>query len=270
MNSKIAILKTMISKPHFINLRKGLIFGYFLLFSFLVLAQNNTDLFEKGNQFYKSQNYQEAIDQWKQIIENGEASPELYFNLGNAYYKLNKVGPAIYYYEKAKKLAPSNASINNNLTFAKNARVDVIEPLPDTLLHKLYKTISGMLSHKGWAIASIVFSVSFSVLFLLYYFSFSEHKKRLFFITALLSLFFLLGSLTLAFMTHLDIKNDKAAIVFATSTQVKTEPNMNSETGFTLHEGTKVHVLEELDNWTHIMLENGKEGWIISQDIKKL
>lgn len=267
----IAIInKKMILNTQNKMLKKEILTAVFLLFSALIFSQNNTALFEKGNQLYKSQNYQEAIDQWKKIIKNGETSEDLYFNLGNAYYKLNKIGPAIYYYEKAKKLAPNDASINNNLTYAKNARVDVIAPLPETIFNKLYKTVSGMLSHKGWAIASIVFSVSFSILFLLYYFSFSEHKKRLFFITAMLSLIFLLSSLTLAFMTHLDIKNDHTAIVFATESQVKTEPNMNSETAFTLHEGTKVQVLDKLENWTHIMLENGKEGWIISQDIKKL
>ncbi len=240
-----------------------------LLLSFLSSAQNNA-LFEQGKQQYKSQNYQEAIATWKKIIENGQHSSDLYFNLGNAYYKINKIGPAIYYYEKALQLNPNDAEIKNNLLFAKNARIDVIEPLPETLFHKWYVAVSGLLTYTGWAIASVVFSFLVTLLFLLYYFSFSEGKKRLFFITSLVALLFLIGSFTMAFLTYSDSKNNHPAIVFSESTQVKTEPNMGSETAFTIHEGTKVQVLEKEDNWAHILLENGKEGWVPSEDINEL
>src|SRR5690554_7793015 len=73
------------------------------------------------------------IYSWKDILQNDEVSAELYYNLGNAYYRLNQIGPSIYYYEKALQLAPNDADIKNNLAFAENARIDAIEPLPQSI-----------------------------------------------------------------------------------------------------------------------------------------
>ncbi len=257
------------------TLKKGRIsvtaIAFFMFFvgSCVVTAQN-TALFEQGKQHYKSQNYQEAITNWKKIIESGKHSSDLYFNLGNAYYKLNKIGPAVYYYEKALQLNPSDKDIKTNLKFAQNARIDVIEPLPETLFHKWYKSISGILTYNGWALASVVFVLLFALLFLLYYFTLSEGKKRLFFVTSLVSLVFFALSITMAFLTFSEEKNNHPAIVFAEATQVKNEPNMGAETTFTLHEGTKVQILETDDSWVLIQLENGKQGWMPKTDLKAL
>jgi len=250
---------------------KTITLAFVLLFVglFTITAQN-TALFEQGKQQYKSQNYQEAITNWKKILEDGKHSAEVYFNLGNAYYKLNKIGPAIYYYEKALHLNPSDKDIKTNLRFAKNARIDVIEPLPETVFHKWYKSISGILTYNGWALASIIFVILFTLLFLLYYFTLSEGKKRLFFVTSLVSLAFFICSITMAFLTFSEGKNNHPAIIFAESSQVKNEPNMGAETVFTLHEGTKVQILETDDNWVLIQLENGKEGWMPKTDLKAL
>ncbi len=246
-------------------------FGFVVLFFISVMGwSQNAALFEQGKEQYKAQNYQEAISTWKKIIDNGQHSAEVYFNLGNAYYKLNKIGPAIYFYEKALQLNPADKDIKTNLQFAQNARVDVIEPLPKTLFQKWYNTLSSILTFDGWAVASVVFSFAFSLLFLLYYFSFSEGKKRLFFLSSMLFLFLFTGSFLLAFLTYSDSQNNHPAIVFTESTQVKTEPNMGSETAFTLHEGTKIQLLEEEDNWARIQIENGKEGWIPLEDVKGL
>src|SRR5690554_7167718 len=103
---------------------KTLFYIGLLLISTIGFSQSE-HLFEKGKDHYKNQEYQKAINAWKGILQNEEVSAELYYNLGNAYYRLNQIGPSIYYYEKALQLAPNDADIKNNLAFAENARIEI-------------------------------------------------------------------------------------------------------------------------------------------------
>ena len=237
--------------------------------STIAVAQNQ-ELFAQGKERYKAEKYQEAIDAWLKILASGEHSSALYFNLGNANYELNNIGPSIYYYEKALQLDPTDSEIKNNLRFAQNATIDVIEPLPRTVFSKWYTNVSGILTYEGWAIATVIFSSSFVVLFLLYYFSFSEGRKRLMFVSSLFMMIFLLGSLTMAFRTYNDFTKNNPAIIFAESTEVKNGPTIGSEVAFVLHEGTKVQILERDNDWARIQLADGKDGWILVDDIKEL
>lgn len=248
--------------------KKGLLM-MILLVSMSSFAQNGP-LFEQGKELYKAEKYQEAVNSWMKIIDNKQHSSELYFNLGNAHYKLNNIGPSIYYYEKALLLAPNDNDIKNNLAFAKNATVDDIEPLPKTIFNKWYTTIADVLTFEGWAMATVALSIGFALLFLLYYFSYSEEKKRLFFMTALLSILFFGMSISMAFSTYEDAIKNQPAIIFSESIEVKDAPNLGSETSFTLHEGTKVQIIEKEDDWVKIEIANGKEGWIPLSDLKEL
>ena len=230
----------------------------------------NAPLFEQGKSLYKVEKYQEAIISWMKILDHKSHSAELYFNLGNAHYKLNNVGPSIYYYEKALLLAPNNRDIKNNLSFAENTRIDAIEPLPKTIFYKWYHTISDQLNYDGWAYASVFLGVIFVVFFLIYYFSYSEIKKRFFFISSAILILLLGMSLSMAFSTYEYAINNKPAIIFAASSDVREAPNLGSEISFILHEGTKIQILEKDTDWGLIEIANGKEGWIPLTDLKEL
>lgn len=205
-----------------------------------------------------------------QVLDNGEHSAELYFNLGNAQYKLNHIGPSVYYYEKALQLAPNDADIKNNLAFAENARIDSIEPLPETFFSKWYSSIAEIFTFNGWAILAVVFSMLFVGLFLFYYFAFTEKRKRLLFASSMFAGLFLLASLTMAFLTYGDYTKEQPAIIFASEIEVKTEPSMGSNVAFILHEGTKVQISAQDGNWYRISLADGKDGWIPASDLKQL
>jgi tetratricopeptide (TPR) repeat protein len=235
----------------------------------LVGAQDAT-LFNQGNENYKAELYNQAIQNWKKILDNGNHSAALYFNIANAHYKLNEVGPSIYYYEKALQLAPNDAEIKTNLSFAENAKIDAIEPLPKTVFSKWYDAIATVLTFDGWAILAIVFSSFFVVFFLAYFFAPQEQKKRFFFTTAMLSVFLFIGAFTMAYLTYQDVRKDTPAIIFAEEIDVKTAPKLNSDTTFVLHEGTKVQILDTNGDWLLIRIINGKDGWIPASDVKKL
>lgn len=248
---------------------KKLFFIVVFFISFIGSTQNNA-LFEQGKEQYKAEKYQEAINNWMKIISNGEHSSSLYFNIANAYYKRNQIGPSIYYYEKALQLSPNNSEIKNNLLFAQNATVDAIEPLPQTLFAKWDTNLSKLLTFNGWAWTSVFATILFMLFFLGYYFSYQSQKKRMFFLSSLVSLFVILTGLIMAFRTFHKAENKKEAIVFSEVSDVKNEPRLSSETTFKLHEGTKVSIKETEDNWCKILLVDGKEGWILLEDIKVL
>ncbi len=248
---------------------KKLLYILILLVSFSSIAQNQ-NLFDQGKELYKNGKYQQAINAWMQILDKGEHSAELYFNLGNAQYKLNHIGPSVYYYEKALQLSPNDSDIKNNLAFAENARIDSIEPLPQTVFSKWYKSISGIFTFNGWAILAVVFSIFFVAFFLFYYFAFSERRKRLLFVSSMFTGILLVASLTMAFLTYGDFSKKQPAIIFSSEIEVKTEPSMGSNVAFTLHEGTKVQITAQDGNWYRIALADGKDGWIPATDLKQL
>jgi tetratricopeptide (TPR) repeat protein len=241
-----------------------------LLISGFSKAQTANDLFKKANELYKEGGYLEAIETYEKIEDSLLVSSELYYNIGNCYYKLNKVAPTIYNYEKALQLDPLNLDASNNLVFAKRLTIDNIEEVPKSFLQKFNKNYLQKLSYNQWAIVAVLFSFLVTVLFLLFYFSNIPSRKRFFFTTSILSLLLLIVSLFITYNQYTLEKNTIEAIIFAEETPVKNAPTINSEDVFTLHEGTKVLVLDEIDEWKKIKLADGKIGWILSENLKVL
>jgi tetratricopeptide (TPR) repeat protein len=155
-----------------------MVIGLLMFISEMSFAQNQS-LFDQGKQDYKSEKYQEAIGSWTKIEQSGAHSSSLYFNLANAHYKLNSIGPSIYYYEKALELAPNDSEILNNLTFAQNATIDAIEPLPKTIFAKWNNKVSGWLTFDGWAWTTVVCAGLFALLFFGVLFCNLQHKEAI-------------------------------------------------------------------------------------------
>ena len=242
----------------------------FVLFTGLLSAQTVDELFTEANKAYKEAKYNEAIELYQKIEAEGKISSELYFNLGNSYYKLNKVAPTIYNYEKALQLDPLNEDAANNLVFAKRLTLDVIEELPKSFFQKLNENYLQKFSFNQWAIIVVIFSFVASILFLLFYFSVTSSRKRLYFVTSIISFLLLIISLTITYNQYTFSKNNIEAIIFAEKAEVKNAPTLNTSAIFTLHEGTKVKVLDAVDNWKKIKLADGKIGWIIASELKVL
>lgn len=243
-----------------------------LLFILLLTTQFffAQDGFEKGNDFYRKGKYEQAIKEYESVLASQQHSAELYFNLGNSYYKLNKVAPAIYNYEKALVLNPDDAEITNNLKFAQKLQIDEIKDIPSVGFSKMVHDFASIFHYNTWAWISVGFSALFLVFFIGYYFSQITLSKRIFFFGMFVLIFLLLISVSVAISEKNDFENEKPAIVFAEMTLVKSEPQKAGNTVFTLHEGTKVFVLETLDNWKKIQLTDGTEGWIEKTAIKEV
>lgn len=241
---------------------------YLILFlGQIVLAQSN---FEKANKSYQKGNYQEAIEQYQSILKAKKHSAELYFNLGNCYYKLNKVAPAIYNFEKALLLNPNDDEIQNNLKFAQKLQIDDIKEVPKVGFNKWVQDFVATNDYNTWAWIAVGLSTLFLLLFVGYYFSETSLLKRIFFIGMFLAFVAILLSVCSAIFEKQNYQNDKPAIVFEEIIPVKTEPKNDATDAFLLHEGTKVFIKDTLDNWRKIEILDGKSGWINANTIKEL
>lgn len=240
-----------------------------LLFGFMSFAQNDV-LFNKATAAYNEGSYDQAVEHYLEIIENGEHSANLYFNLANSYYKLNQVAPSIYYYEKALLLKPNDPEIITNLAFAKNMTLDAIDVMPKTGFSKIYDSVINFLFFDNWAYLGVLCVILFVLLYIAFYYFRYSTRKRIAFISSLVILLIACIAVVFAFLQYNDFLDDKPAIVFIEESVIKSEPNARSQEVFRLHEGTKVHVLEELNNWKKVKIADGKTGWLSSEDIKLL
>lgn len=248
---------------------KSWIFIIIIFLSPFCQAQNDV-LFDEAAKAYNEGDYELAIDNYQHVLESGVHSASIYFNLGNAYYKLNEIGPSIYYYEKALLLDPNDNEIRNNLAYAQQMTIDDIEPLPQTAISRIVSRVMNILTFDQWAYTSIGFMFLFVSLYLAFYFYRYADKKRLAFIGSMVCLFFAALSVVMAVLQYQEYKKTDPAIIFASETSVKEEPNNRSITLFNLHEGSKVYVQETLQDWHKVKLADGKNGWIPASDLREI
>ncbi|MWB93547.1 tetratricopeptide repeat protein [Flavobacterium sp. GA093] len=240
----------------------------FLLISQAFFAQAS---FEKGNALYQKGFYQEAAQAYETVVtDNKEQSAELYFNLGNCYYKLNKVAPAIYNYQKALVLKPNDTETLNNLKFAKKLTIDEIKEVPKVGFAKLIQNFTSIFDYNTWAIISVEISFAFLLSFIGYYFSQLTLSKRLYFIGMFVLLFALLLTVSAGMSEKNHFDNDRPAVVFAEMTELRNEPQKSGSKIILLHEGAVVYVKESLENWKKVELTDGTEGWIEALAIREV
>jgi len=233
-------------------------------------AQVPDSLFAAANKSYQQEKYMEALEGYQKIEKLDLKSASLYFNMANIYYKTNQVAPAVLYYEKALKLAPNDKDIQFNLDFANRMILDNIEPLPKSLWQKFMDGIILRYTYETWAKIAVSLAFLFAILFLMYHFSYSTSKKRIYFITSILSVIFVTTSLFFAYRNKHYVDNNIEAVIFSSEADVKSAPTNSSDVYFELHEGTKVIILESLDNWRKIKIADGKMGWITTENLKEI
>jgi len=241
-----------------------------LFLLFVSLFGYSQSSFDKANELYKQDKYEEAIQEYQKILDSGMHSVEVYYNLGNCYYKLNQIAPSIYNYEKALLLEPNNKMVKNNLKFAQNMMIDEIKEVPKVGFSNWLGQFTAVYHYDKWAKIAIGFSFLVLISFVGYYFSRKMLVKRISF--AMLFVFF--GISVLAIFISIFEKNKtedyQPAIVFAESLAVKAEPKTIANNEVIIHEGAKVFILDKVDNWYEVELLDGKTGWVQESGIKSL
>ena len=239
-------------------------FKLFLILFFLNAQSQVEVVFDEGNALYNQGNYAEAIEKYTSIINNGSESAELYYNLGNAYYKINDIANSIFYFEKSLLLDPNNNETINNLSFSQNMTIDRIETVPVNQVSKFISKFTNLFDYNTWFLISILFEFLSLIVFSLYLFNKNSNTKKRYFSIGSIFLFCFIIFLILGVNLKSEYKKNNPAILFDSRISFKSEPNERSEELFLLNEGTKVNVLEKINEWSLIELSNGSKGWILN------
>jgi tetratricopeptide (TPR) repeat protein len=245
-------------------------FKLFLILFFLNTQSQVEVVFDEGNALYNQGNYTEAIEKYTSIINNGFESAELYYNLGNAYYKINDIANSIFYFEKSLLLDPNNNETKNNLSFSQNMTIDRIETVPVNQVSKFISKFTNVFDYNTWLLISIIFEFLSLIVFSLYLFNKNSDTKKRFFSIGSIFLFFFIIFLILGINSKSEYEKNNPAILFENRISFKSEPNERSEDLFLLNEGTKVNVLEKLNEWSLVELSNGSKGWILSSTFQTI
>ena len=247
-----------------------MLFSVLFLCCSMALGQEKETTFENANSAYNAGQFENAVMLYKEILESGQHSAELYFNLANSYYRLNQVGESIFYFEKAKQLKPTDEDIIVNSNFAQNMAIDAVEVLPKSQITQLREKTIGLFSQDGWAFFIILLAWFLIFFWGLYLWNKVPVIKRTFFIFTLVLGSLLMGSLSIGVIKSSMTADTTYGILFNKKIEVWAEPNSRAEVLFLLHEGTKVQMLDQLQEWQKIRIANGSEGWIKNGRVRSL
>ena len=243
-----------------------------LLLAMICLGSTSAKAVTKNNADteYQKGNYQQAIRDYEEILKNGE-SAEIYFNLGNAYYRTDNITKAVLNYERARLLSPGDDDINFNLQFARSKTIDKITPQSEMFFVTWYKSLVNFTSVDNWAKTGILCIVMALLLVLLYLFGPQLMLRKIGFFGGLAFFVIFLLSNLFAFQQKQALDNRTGAIIISPSVNIKKTPAKNSADQFVLHEGTRVDIIDKgMTDWRCIRVGDGREGWIETKAIEEI
>ena len=235
-------------------------------------AENYPDsLWKAGVDAYSAGQWAQAASDWTDLTATGLRSKELYYNLGNAWFKAGEIAPAILNYERALRLDPSNSDIRYNLEFARAQTQDRIDKVPEFILKTWTRKLSYLLSSNAWAGLSLFLLALTLALVLLFLLGPTVRARRTGFFTGIVALLLTLMCWGFARSLKSAAERHDDAIVMRPVSSVTSSPSSDAAKSlFILHEGTKVKILDEVSGFTDIELADGRRGWIATSDIERI
>ena len=228
-------------------------------------------LWSKGVQAYTDGRWSECTESLKALESVGVVSPELYYNLGNAYFKSGDYPHAILYYERTLKISPSFEDARINLDFANSLIRDKIDAVPEFVLKSWARKVCYLMPSDFWALISIVLFAAALALFLVFRLGASRGLRRTGFYCSIVALILSASSFGMAQWQRNSYLKADGAIVMKPVASVKSSPSRDSSKDlFVLHEGTKVTVLDTVGEWKNISLSDGRQGWIEESDMEMI
>ena len=244
-----------------------------LLIFFILSSFSNADVksvMQKGNDYYKNNQYQLAIDEYKKLVRDGYEGTSLFYNLGNAHYRLGKVGYAILYYEKALKISASDEDVKHNLVLAKLNIKDKVDELPPFFIFNIWEGLLALFTISGWTFIVYIIFILLLVFVVAYFFSKSSTQQRISFFAGITFSVLLFFSIILLVVKMHKEYSIKYGIIVENVVTVKSSPDNSSKDEFVIHEGLKVRLEDKVDIWTKIRLTDGKVGWVLEKNLKQI
>jgi tetratricopeptide (TPR) repeat protein len=253
------------------HINRFIIFIGLLVISSVLRAQADSEkLVADANKAYSEAKYNNAVELYEKILAGGYESAGLYYNLGNAYFKLNDIASAILYYEKSLKIRPGDENTEFNLKVCQTKTIDKIEELPVPFYKRFWAGLRILFSVNTWGIL-IIIAISLALICAALYLLAGRVWIRK--TTFWLGFIFLLCtalSATVAYSQYAHLKDTPEAIIFDPTVHVKSSPDINSTDIFVIHEGTKVRITDHLGEWKEIRIANGSVGWVKAAAMKEI
>ncbi len=226
-------------------------------------------LWNAGVAAYTEGDFAGALQDWEEIRSAGLMSRELYYNLGNAYFKNGEIAPAILWYERALKLDPSDKDVRHNLEYARSLTQDRIEEVPEIIFEQWGHALCYLLPSNTWAVLGLVFLATAIAMALLYLLGSTPGRRRVGFFVGIVCFILSINGWDFAQWQMREARAQDRAIVMRPVSSVKSSPSAESAKDlFILHEGTRVKILDNVGSYTNIELGDGRQGWIPASDIE--
>ena len=245
--------------------------GWMLLLVALLLPLTaNAVTKADGDNEYSRGNYQQAIRDYEELLKQTK-SADLYYNLGNAYYRTDNITRAVLAYERALLLSPGDDDIRFNLQMARSKTIDKITPQSEMFFVTWYRALVNITSVDGWADIAVVSMIAALILALVYLFASRMLFRKIGFFggVAMLTLFLLCN--LFAWHQHAILTERTGAIIVSSSATLKATPTQQAKDNGVLHEGTRVDIIDDtMRDWKCVRLADGREGWLQSNKIEKI
>jgi tetratricopeptide (TPR) repeat protein len=247
-------------------LNKIILFAFIL--SINAIAQNTEEIFNSANKLYQQKQYEKSARLYEELVSSGYEGVSLFYNLGNAYFRVGNLGHAILYYEKALKLSPGDEDIQHNLTIANARTVDKLTEFPPFFLFKIWEEILAFFSLTGWVFIVYAFFILLLISLAGYLLLRNPLYQKYSFFTGIILLFlFIFTTAIMIVRLNRDV-NVTTGILVERQSNVKSSPDETSNDAFVIHEGIKITLEDRVGGWVKVRLNDGKTGWIPEEHIR--
>ncbi|MGB4053843.1 MAG: SH3 domain-containing protein [Dysgonamonadaceae bacterium] len=235
-----------------------------LMVSLLTIA--SADILDEASEAYRRDDYKKSIELYEKVIaehlEKGEESPEIYYNLGNAYFRDNQIGKAILNYNRALLLSPGDSDIRHNLRFANTRIEDKIIPSNRFFLADWFESVQNLFNSNTWGVIAIVLFFLFLGCMGVFLFVRILWARKTAFYTGIVIFLLMIAANVFAFNQKNARIYRNSAVIMAPAVSIRTSPDSNSKELFQLHEGATVKIRKIDGDWYEIEIANGSVGWI--------
>ena len=218
-------------------------------------------LWQKAGEAFAAEQWQNALNYYQMIEGEQLASPDLFYNIGNTYFKLGDNAHAILYFERALKWDPSHDDALHNLEIARQLTLDKIDSVPDFILVSWFRNLRQSCGADTWAWITLGLLLAVGILLTLFRNGTSLALRRVAFILACLAFVLAIFTFVFSLQQKRAVTRQDSAIVTAPVCSVKSSPAEGGNTVFVLHEGTKVRLLDQVGDWSKVEIADGRQGW---------
>lgn len=230
-------------------------------------AQTPQQLMQRGNDAYAKGDFVAAAQAYNAVLDAGYESADLYYNLGNVYYRQEEYGLSILNYERALRLKPNFRDAKQNLDLADSKTEDQIAALPEIFLAQWAHSVVAWFSPTGWRICTLILLTLLGAAVVIFLLSRDYAWRKGALIGGIVTLVFLLLCIACTISASVRYNRHNQAIVTAPMAVVKSSPEENSIDKLVLHEGTKVNIEETLGEWHKIQIADGNNGWLQTDEV---